>query len=145
MEIELNPEESSESVEEYLEALWVSEEEEKPLAKIKWISEHLDVAPPSAVEILKKMEKQGYTDYEARKGVKLTKKGRKIARQTIRNHRLIETLMKKTLGQEVDEKVACGIEHHLTKEFADALCTELGHPRKCPHDDPIPKGDCCPD
>lgn len=134
----------SESIQEYLEAIWVSEERDEPLARIKWISERLDVAPPSAVEILKKMENKGLVDYESRKGVKLTSKGREIAERIIRNHRLIEVLMRKTLDQEVDEEVACGIEHHISEGFADALCTELGHPRKCPHGDPIPKGDCCP-
>ncbi|KXB06381.1 hypothetical protein AKJ53_00465 [candidate division MSBL1 archaeon SCGC-AAA382F02] len=135
----------SESIQEYLEAIWISEERDEPLARIKWISEHLDVAPPSAVEILKKMENKGLVDYESRKGVKLTSKGREIAEQIIRNHRLIEVLMKKTLDQEVDEEIACGIEHHMTSEFADALCSELGHPKKCPHGNLIPRGDCCLD
>ncbi|MFQ6134544.1 MAG: iron dependent repressor, metal binding and dimerization domain protein, partial [Nitrososphaerales archaeon] len=35
------------------------------------------------------------------------------------------------------------IEHHMTEEFADALCTLMKHPRKCPHGNPIPKGRCC--
>ena len=31
----------------------------------------------------------------------------------------------------------------LNKQFTDALCTMLNHPRKCPHDHKIPKGECC--
>lgn len=135
----------SESMEEYLEALWISEEENRVPAKIKWISERLDVSPPSAVEILKKMEKENYVNYREREGVELTEKGRKVARRVIRNHRLIESLMDKTFDQEVDEKTACGIEHHMSKEFTNALCIELGHPRKCPHGKNIPKGECCPE
>lgn len=131
-------------MEEYLEALWISEERGDLLAKIKWIAQRLDVAPPSAVEILKRMESDGYVFYKSRRGVRLTRKGRNIARQIIRNHRLIESLMKVTLDQEVDEGVACGIEHHMTEEFADAICTLLNHPRECPHGDQIPKGKCCP-
>lgn len=134
----------SERAEEYLEALWISEEKMRSPAGIKWISERVGVSPPSAVEILKKMEEKGYVDYKRRKGVELAGRGREIARQMIRNHRLIETLMKETLGRDIDEEVACGIEHHMTKDFADALCTELDHPRKCPHGDPIPSGECCP-
>ena len=44
---------------------------------------------------------------------------------------------------EIDEEMVCGIEHHMNKQFTDALCTMLKHPRKCPHDNDIPIGDCC--
>lgn len=135
----------SESVEEYLETLWVHEEQKGKdrLAKVSWIADHMDIKTPSAVEQLKKMEANSLVEYKVRKGVELTLKGRKIARQIIRNHRLIEVLMNQTLGERIDEEVACGMEHHMTKEFADALCTQLDHPRNCPHDNPIPRGKCC--
>jgi len=41
------------------------------------------------------------------------------------------------------EAMVCGIEHHMNKQFTDALCTMLKHPRKCPHDHDIPMGQCC--
>jgi len=31
----------------------------------------------------------------------------------------------------------------MNKQFTDALCTMLKHPRKCPHDNVIPLGNCC--
>lgn len=135
--------EISESVGEYLEALWVSEESGEPLARISWIAQHLGVSPPSAVEMLKKLEERGYVTYEPRQGVKLRNEGRTLARQIIRNHRLIEVLMKKTLDMDIDEGMVCGLEHHMTIEFADALCTLLRHPRECPHRNKIPGGKCC--
>jgi DtxR family Mn-dependent transcriptional regulator len=92
----------SESIEEYLEALWVSEESGEKLAHIKWIARHLDISAPSAVEMLK-LEKEGFVVYEARQGIQLTDKGKEIARRIIRGHRLIEVLMKKTLKTEVRE------------------------------------------
>ena len=135
----------SESVEEYLETLWVQEEQKGKggLAKVSWSANHMAIQPPSAVEQLNKMEADSLVEYKRRKGVKLTSKGRKIARQVIRNHRLIEVLMKKTLGKRIDEEVACGMEHHMTPDFSDALCTQLDHPRNCPHGNPIPRGKCC--
>jgi DtxR family Mn-dependent transcriptional regulator len=51
--------------------------------------------------------------------------------------------MKKTLNIDVDEGMACGVEHHMTEEFTDALCSLLDHPRKCPHGNDVPKGNCC--
>lgn len=142
--IELKEKPVTESIENYLEALWLSDEKDQDLAQIKWIADYLKIAPPSVVEMLKKLEKENYVVYILRKGVKLTDKGRKIARRIIRNHRLIEVMMKKVLHIAIDHESVCGIEHHMDKNFTDALCTLLNHPRKCPHGDPIPKGECCP-
>ncbi len=133
----------SESVEEYLELLYVLEENGKELVRISTVSDERGVSPPSAVQMLKKLEKKGLVKYLTREGVGLTQKGRSTASKIIRNHRLVETLMKKTLGKDVDETVVCGLEHHMTEEFADAVCTMLNHPRKCPHGNLIPKGACC--
>ncbi|MEM2906180.1 MAG: metal-dependent transcriptional regulator [Candidatus Bathyarchaeia archaeon] len=135
--------EVSENVEEYLEALWLSEEAGEPLARITWTAQRIGVSAPSTVEMLKKLEERGYVTYTPRRGVKLSEKGRAIARQIIRNHRLTELLMRETLGVNVDEGTVCGIEHHMTEEFADALCTLLKHPERCPHGNKIPTGKCC--
>ena len=58
-------------------------------------------------------------------------------------NRLIEVMMKKVLQIALDHVSICGIEHHMDNNFSNALCTLLNHPRKCPHGDPIPRGDCC--
>lgn len=134
----------SESMEEYLEALWVSEETGERLAHVKWVAEHLGISAPSAVEMLKKLEKEGLVIYETRHGIELTDEGRAIGKRIIRAHRLIEVLMKKTLKTEVQEETVCGMEHHMDEDFTNALCTLLEHPRHCPHGNPIPKGSCCP-
>jgi len=133
----------SESVEEYLEMLYVLEERGMELVRIGVISEALGIASPSAVEMLRKLEKRDLVEYVRREGVRLTEKGRSAAKGIIRNHRLVEVLMKKTLNKDVDEDVVCGLEHHMSEEFADAVCTLLEHPRKCPHGNSIPPGECC--
>jgi DtxR family Mn-dependent transcriptional regulator len=133
----------SENVEEYLELLYVFEESGTGLARISSVSKELGISPPSAVQMLKKLEGKGLVDYKKRKGVQLTEKGRMLGKRIIRNHRLVETLMKKTLNKNVDETVVCGLEHHMSEEFADAICTLLQHPRSCPHDNNIPLGVCC--
>jgi DtxR family Mn-dependent transcriptional regulator len=134
----------SESIEEYLETLWVSEERGEKLAHVTWVANHLGISAPSAVEMLRKLEKKGFIIYKARQGIELTDKGKEIGKRIIRAHRLIEVLMKETLKTDIREETVCGMEHHMDEEFMDALCTLLNHPRKCPHGDPIPKGKCCP-
>src|SRR3972149_5656851 len=67
----------------------------------------------------------------------------KIRTSMMRNSRLLEVLMNSALKVEIDEEMVCGIEHHMNKQFTDALCTMLKHPRKCPHENEIPRGECC--
>ena len=109
----------SENVEEYLETLWISEEQGQKLAHLTWIADHLGIAPPSALEMLKKIEKEGLVIYKARQGIELTEKGRKIARRIIRAHRLTEVLMKETLKTDIHEETVCGMEHHMDEELRD--------------------------
>jgi len=135
---------TSEIAEEYLETLWISEENGEKLAHLTWVANHLGIAAPSALEMLRKLEKEGLVVYKARQGIELTDKGREVARRIIRAHRLTEVLMKKTLKMNIQEQTVCGMEHHMDEEFMDALCMLLDHPAKCPHGHPIPKGKCCP-
>lgn len=133
----------SENVEEYLEVLWMGEERGENISRINDVAERLGIAPPSAVQMLRKMQAEGLIDYETRVGVKLSHRGRAAARKIVRNHRLAELLLKNILGVKVDEEEVCGLEHHLSGKIATAVCTKLGHPRKCPHGNPIPRGKCC--
>jgi len=133
----------AEHIEEYLEAIWLIEESGESPAKIATISKRLNVSPPSAVQMLRRLEHDGHVNYRVRKGVELTASGWEIGRKMVRNGRLIEVLMKDVFAIKIDPRIACGIEHHMTEEFADALCTMLKHPRLCPHGRDIPPGKCC--
>jgi len=133
------------SVDEYLEALWVILMEKGQAAKIKLVAKELHIAPPSVVQMFGKMKSLGLVEYDKRGGAELTRMGKKRAKQLVRNHRLMEKLLVDVVGVKIDEieRPACGAEHHLSLEVADAICTFLKHPRKCPHGNPIPKGKCC--
>jgi len=133
----------SPNVEEYLEILWIMEEKGKEIAKISEIAEELKIAPPSVVEMSRKMEARGLVEYKTREGIKMTKNGRTIATQIVRNHRLTELLLTDILHMKVDETAVCGLEHYLSEEISDAVCTTLNHPRTCPHGHKIPPGKCC--
>ena len=41
------------------------------------------------------------------------------------------------------EETACEIEHFLSPSVTDSVCSFLGHPPRCPHGKPIPRGECC--
>ncbi len=136
----------NESGEEYLEALWLLREKGFDLCRIKDIAELLKVQPPSAVEMLRKLEKGGFIGYKRQKGVYLTEKGNEKAKEIIRAHRLVEVLLNKVIhvDKEDIEEIACSSEHLITGEVAVKVCTFLEHPQVCPHGNAIPKGECCP-
>ncbi len=74
-----------------------------------------------------------------------TDTGRERGENVIRRHRLAERLLVDVLNMQVIaiEASACCFEHFLSPEVTDRICTLLGHPRKCPHGSPIPRGPCC--
>ena len=131
----------AEHVEMYLKAIWHIKERGDPV-KISTIAKMLNVRQPSVVQMLKKLNEQNLVNYN-KAGVRLTEEGEKIGASMMRNSRLLEVLMDSALKIEIDEEMVCGVEHHMNKQFTDALCTMLKHPIKCPHGLDIPPGECC--
>ena len=131
----------AEHVEMYLKAIWHIKERNDPV-KISTIAKMLNVRQPSVVQMLKKLNEKELVEYN-KAGVTLTESGENVGSNMMRNSRLLEVLMDSALKVEIDEEMVCGIEHHMNKQFTDALSTMLNHPRKCPHDHKIPKGECC--
>lgn len=134
------------SIDEYLEALWTLQVDRNQPGKIKDIAKLLKIASPSVLQMFEKMRMQGLIKYDKRSGANFTRKGEKRARHIVRSHRLMERLLVDVVGAGFDkvEGPACGAEHYLPEEVADAVCVYLKHPRECPHGTPIPKGKCCP-
>jgi len=78
--------------------------------------------------------------------VEMTAAGREVAARQIRRHRLAEFLLSHVLEVADDRLVnrtACVMEHILSPEVTDSVCSFLGHPKACPHGKPIPPGRCC--
>lgn len=130
----------SESVEEYLEAIFKCNERGEA-AKTTALAEELRVAPPSVTEMIKKLADEGLIEYKPYKGATLTGKGMALAQKVVRKHRLLERFLQDLLGLK-SEKVhneACKLEHSLSDEASAALCKVLNVPKTCPDDGkPIP-------
>jgi len=131
----------AEHVEMYLKAIWHIKESGGDV-KISTIAKMLNIRQPSVVQMLKKLNVKNLVEYN-KAGVNLTEEGETIGSSMMRNSRLLEVLMESALKVKIDEEMVCGIEHHMNKQFTDALCVMLKHPRKCPHDHEIPMGECC--
>ena len=131
----------AEHVEMYLKAIWHIKESGGDV-KISTIAKMLNIRQPSVVQMLKKLNIKNLVEYN-KAGVNLTEEGERIGSSMMRNSRLLEVLMDSALKVAIDEEMVCGIEHHMNKQFTDALCVMLKHPRKCPHNHDIPMGECC--
>ncbi|MHA1129812.1 MAG: metal-dependent transcriptional regulator [Candidatus Helarchaeota archaeon] len=78
--------------------------------------------------------------------ITLSKKGYARARQIIRSHRLYERLFTDVLRITDDTRIesgACVLEHVISADVEESVCTLLGHPKTCPHGYKIPPGACC--
>jgi len=131
---------TQERIDEALELLWVLGEENKDdLNVFKLSSEDEDI--DTLIEKLQ-YEKLIYIEGDT---IHLSEKGKEQARGLVRRHRLAERLFTDVFEMP-DESIhedACRMEHILSEELTDSVCTFLGHPPACPHGKPIPRGECC--
>lgn len=127
------------TIEEYLEGIYRLEEK-SGVARTSEIVKLLQVAPGTVTNTVERLEKESLVTHVPYKGVRLTKKGRKIAINVIRRHRLSERLLTDILNVEWSEahQIACKLEHSFTGDLLKKLEKALGHPKTCPHGNPIP-------
>lgn len=129
-----------ERIDEALELLWLLEEEKRPeVERFRLNSDDQDFE-----ELFKTLQQDGLVRTDGNT-VAFTEQGRNLARGLTRRHRLAERLFTDVfdLKDEQVESDACKMEHILSEELTDSVCTFLGHPPTCPHGKPIPKGECC--
>jgi DtxR family Mn-dependent transcriptional regulator len=128
-------------VEELAEELWTLGEEGP--SGLKELRQTSRVSTPEVV--LEQCVGRGLARMEG-EHIVLTPAGRALAEQQVRRHRLAEALFMTVLEVKDDEAVnrtACVIEHVLSTDLTDSICSFLGHPSLCPHGKPIPAGPCC--
>jgi len=128
------------TIEEYLEAIYKLQEREGS-AKTTELAKELKVALGTITNTIESMEKRSLIVHHPYKGVRLTGKGRKIALDVVRRHRLSERLLVDILRLEWSKAhdAACKLEHAFAdKELSRPLEEALGHPKTCPHGSPIP-------
>jgi putative ABC transport system ATP-binding protein len=132
-----------------LEQIWVCGEEGKP-AQVESLHASgpegkLPVIPEEpAARVLSRMSDLRLVALQNGEA-QLTPVGSQRARDVVRRHRLAERLFKDTFSIDESEAhtQACRFEHIISPELDQRICTFLGHPKTCPHGNPIPPGDCC--
>ena len=100
----------------------------------------LGVKPATANEMLKKLKEKKWVSYEKYGKISLTPKGKELAIQVVRKHRLWETFLHDKLEFTWDEvhDAAEQLEHVNSSKLIERLEKFLGYPKFDPHGDPIP-------
>jgi len=138
------------STDDYLEAIYflatpigeygpVVKEAPVPAARV---AEMLGVTPPTASEMMKRLESEGLVERGPRKGPLLTKKGREEAERVVRHHRIIERFLTDFMGYTPAESHvhADVLGDTFSDDMVERIAERLGHPDRCPHGWPVDPG-----
>ena len=133
---------NSESIDNYLKAVFSLGGPEQQRVTIKALASRLQVAPASVTNMLQKLAAAAspLVEYERHRGVRLSPRGRMRALEVVRHHRLIETFLYEVLDYPIEEvhDEAERLEHFISERFEERIAAKLGHPKVDPHGHSIP-------
>ena len=133
----------SAAVEDYCKAIYTLESRAEDPVSTNALAERLELTTGSVSGMLKKLGEIGLIVHVPYRGVRLTTKGRRLALEVIRHHRLLELYLAEALQMPWDRvhDEAEVLEHVLSEELEELIAAKLGHPTIDPHGDPIPSAD----
>ncbi len=131
---------ASQTVENYIKAIFQLTEKDGGTVSTSALSEQLTTSAASVTDMLKKLAEQKLIAYIRYKGVSLTSSGKLMAVRLLRKHRLWETFLveKLKISWDTVHEIAEQLEHVQSDLLTDQLDHFLGHPKFDPHGDPIP-------
>jgi DtxR family Mn-dependent transcriptional regulator len=134
------PEPISPAVQDYTKAVYALEARGVGPVSTNDLAERLGVTPGSASAMVRKLSEVGLVEHEPYHGVRLTRRGRRVALEVLRHHRLIELFLAEELGMPWDRVHAEAevLEHAISEDLEQLIADRLGHPKLDPHGDPIP-------
>lgn len=130
------------AVEDYLKAIYALETAEAA-ASTTALAAKLEVTPAAVSGMVRKLAALDLVEHELYRGVRLTERGRLVALEVIRHHRLLELFLVESLGMSWDAVHAEAevLEHVLSEPLEELIAAKLGYPGLDPHGDPIPSSE----
>jgi DtxR family transcriptional regulator, Mn-dependent transcriptional regulator len=130
----------SPAVEDYCKAIFTLQSRTGAPVSTNALAERLSLTPGSVSAMVRRLGELGLTEHVPYKGVELTTRGRRVALEVIRHHRLLELFLATTLDMPWDRvhDEAEVLEHVLSEELEQLIAAKLGEPTLDPHGDPIP-------
>lgn len=137
-----NKEKYSPAVEDYAKQLYLLGESGSDVTG-KALAERLGVAPASVTGMIKRLGELGLVERTPYQPLRLTDRGKAIALEVVRHHRLLETFLTRALGMSWEDihDEAEVLEHHISEHLESLIAEWLGHPEFDPHGHPIPAPD----
>ena len=129
-------EKPSTTIEDYLSLVYVLERDNEPVVGAR-LAELLHVTPPTVTNTLKRMARDGLIVMD-KKGTRLTRTGKDLARTVTRRHMLTEWMTARMLPWSKLHREAHNLEHAISADVETALFEEMEHPLTCPHGNPLP-------
>lgn len=107
------------------------------------LADALDVSAPAASRMGRRLTALGLVDRAHYRGIRLTPAGRREGLRTIRYHRLAEAFLVRVMGYGWHEAhdLADALAEIADETFVERMDEKAGHPRRCPHGEPIPTAD----
>lgn len=128
------------AVENFVKAIYKNKHQDHKDTKPGTIAKKLGISNAAATDMAKKLASKDLLHYEKYQELNLTEKGRKIALNVVRKHRLWESFLFKLFDMSLHDihREAELLEHQTSDKLAEQISTYLGHPKFDPHGDPIP-------
>ncbi len=127
------------TTEMYLRTIYELGEEGVPPLRAR-IAERLSQSGPTVSQTVARMERDGLVSVHPDRHLELSERGRQLAEQVMRKHRLAERLLVDVIGldwQLVHEE-ACRWEHVISDQVERQLLVLLDSPVHSPYGNPIP-------
>jgi DtxR family Mn-dependent transcriptional regulator len=133
----------SSAVEDYCKAIFTLESRTSEAVSTTALAERLTITPGSVSAMLRKLDELDLIERVPYRGVRLTERGRRVALEVLRHHRLLELFLAETLQMPWDRVHAEAevLEHVLSEDLERLIAAKLGDPTLDPHGDPIPTAD----
>ena len=130
----------TQSEENYIKAIYHLEKKLKGSVGTNELAKKMNTKASSVTDMVRRLAEKSLINYEKYQGCELTNSGKKVAKKTIRKHRLWETFLFEKLNFGWDEvhDVAEQLEHVQSVKLTDKLEEFLKFPKFDPHGDPIP-------
>ena len=136
---------SSESVDDYLKAIYTLAGDADRRVGSSALAQRLRLAPASITNMLQRLaaEPEPLIDYQRGRGVRLSPAGSRRALEIVRHHRLVEAFLFQVLHYPLEElhDEAERLEHFISERFEDRVAAVLGDPATDPHGHCIPAKD----
>ena len=124
---------------DYLRTIHDLLEQGTPVVNVA-IARALKVRPASVTGMMNRLVREGLMSREVDRRLRLTAKGRRMAQNSIRRHRLVETWLIRSLHMDwaTAHEEAHHMEHAVSSSLEAAIAKHMGDPSHDPHGAPIP-------